>query len=82
MLEHNFVDTQPTTQISNSYSSHFAKITNSISKLLKKDQDFMWNNETVKAFNMRKDTITSTHILMSPNFQRNFMYFLSLQKRQ
>jgi hypothetical protein len=47
---------------------NFAKITKPISDILKKDQEFQWDNESKKAFKAIKQAISSAPVLVSPNY--------------
>jgi hypothetical protein len=43
--------------------------------LLKKDQRFEWTTNTQEAFNNIKREITTTPVLISPEFQRDFIIY-------
>jgi hypothetical protein len=46
-----------------------------ILKLLKKDVKFEWTNEGRKAFNIIKDEITRSPVLISPDYSKDFQIF-------
>jgi hypothetical protein len=46
-----------------------------ILKLLKKDVKFEWTNEGRKAFNIIKDAITRSPVLISPHYSKDFQIF-------
>jgi hypothetical protein len=47
-----------------------------INLLLKKDQKFEWTMDTQEDFNNIKKAITTAPILISPDFQRDFIIYL------
>jgi hypothetical protein len=52
-----------------------------INLLLKKEKRFEWTTDTQKVSNNIKGEITTTHVLISPNFQRDFIiYSFSTEK--
>jgi hypothetical protein len=46
-----------------------------ILKLLKKDVKFEWTDEGRKAFKSIKDSIGRSHVLISPNYSKDFQIF-------
>jgi hypothetical protein len=58
----------------------FAKITKPISNLLKKDQEFKWGNESMKAFQNIKEAIMIALVLVSPDYSKSFQ-IIHLRKR-
>jgi hypothetical protein len=53
-----------------------------ILRLLKKDVKFEWTSEGRKAFNSIKDSISRSHVLISPDYLRIFRFSPLLQKIQ
>jgi hypothetical protein len=53
----------------------YASIVKPINLLLKKEQRFEWTTDTQEAFNNIKGAITTTPILISPYFQRDFIIY-------
>jgi hypothetical protein len=54
---------------------NYASIVKLINLLLKKDQRFEWTMDTQEDFNNIKKEITTTPILISPYFQRDFIIY-------
>ncbi|GJT34299.1 DNA-directed DNA polymerase [Tanacetum coccineum] len=50
----------------------FSKITRPLAKLLEKDTPFEFNDECHKAFNLLKEKLTCTPVIMSPNWNLPF----------
>jgi ribonuclease HI len=53
----------------------YASIVKSINLLLKKEQRFEWTTDTQEAFNNIKGEITTAPVLISPDFQRDFIIY-------
>jgi hypothetical protein len=53
----------------------YASIVKPTNLLLKKDQRFDWTTDTQEAFNNIKREITTTPVLISPYFQRDFIIY-------
>jgi hypothetical protein len=53
----------------------YASIVKPINFLLKKEQRFEWTTNTQEAFNNIKGEITTTPVLISPDFQRDFIIY-------
>ena len=53
----------------------YASIVKSIDSLLKKDQRFEWTMDTQEAFSNIKREITTSIVLISPYFQRDFIIY-------
>jgi hypothetical protein len=53
----------------------YVSIVKPINLLLKKDQRFEWNSDTQEAFSNIKKEITTTLVLISPYFQRDFIMY-------
>lgn len=51
----------------------FSKITQPLTKLLKKDQKFYWSQEQHKSFQVLKSKLTSEPILQYPDFSKEFI---------
>lgn len=51
---------------------NFADIAKPISAMLKKNWDVKWNAESREAFQKIKEAISSTSVLVSPNYAKNF----------
>lgn len=55
------------------FISNFAKVSKPLTKLLQKDQPFVFDSECVKSFNDLKHALTSTPVLVYPNFNEPFL---------
>jgi hypothetical protein len=53
----------------------YASIVKPINSLLKKDQRFEWTSDTHEAFSNIKKEITTAPVLISPDFQRDFIIY-------
>jgi hypothetical protein len=53
----------------------YASIVKSINSLLKNDQRFEWTMDTQEDFNNIKKEITTAPVLISPDFQRDFIIY-------
>jgi hypothetical protein len=53
----------------------YPRIVKPINLLLKKDQGFEWTTDTKEAFNNIKRVITTALVLISPDFQRDFIIY-------
>jgi hypothetical protein len=60
---------------------YYASIVKPINLLLKMDQSFEWIVDTQEDFNNIKREITTTLVLISPYFQRDFIIIHSLHKQ-
>jgi len=59
----------------------YSSIVKPINKLLNKDHGFEWKSEIQKAFTEVKQSITTTHVLVSLDFDKDFiLYCFSLEK--
>ncbi|RDX86106.1 Retrovirus-related Pol polyprotein from transposon 17.6, partial [Mucuna pruriens] len=54
------------------FIKNFSKTTLSLSKLLQKDMEFVFNNECIQPFEGLKTILTSTPILQTPNWELPF----------
>lgn len=54
---------------------NLAEILRSITNMLKKDMEIKWNTETKKSFNEVKIALTISHVLISPDFTKDFIIF-------
>jgi hypothetical protein len=55
---------------------NFAEITKPISRMLKKDIDFRWNDEGKQDFKMIKEANVKAPVLVSPDYSKDFQFFL------
>jgi hypothetical protein len=53
----------------------YATIVKPINKLLKKDQKFEWTPDIQKSFTEIKHAITTSHVLVSPDFDKEFILY-------
>lgn len=58
---------------STSYYRRFIADFESLTKLLKKDSDFIWSNERNLVFQLFKEILTSDPILRYPDFSKEFI---------
>ena len=54
------------------YIRHFSEISAPLTKLIKKDKHFEWNKEAEKAFKELKKKMTTSPILILPDFRKMF----------
>jgi hypothetical protein len=54
---------------------NFAEIVKPLNKLLKKDAHFEWESEGRLSFECIKEAIIVAHVLVSPNFSKDFIIF-------
>jgi hypothetical protein len=54
---------------------NYVQIMKPIYKLLKKDVKFEWNDESKQAFESIKTAICEAHVLVSPDYNKNFQIF-------
>jgi hypothetical protein len=54
---------------------NFAEITKPISDMLNKDHDLKWSDEAKKAFDDIKQALCHSHVLISPNYAKDFQIF-------
>jgi hypothetical protein len=57
------------------FDPNYASIVKSINLFLKKEQRFEWTKNTQEAFNNIKGEITTDHILISTDLQRDFIIY-------
>ena len=50
----------------------FSSLATPLTKVIKKKVSFMWGKEQEKTFNLIKEKLTNTHLLVSPNFAKTF----------
>ena len=53
----------------------FTSIIQPITQLLKKNVEFKWTKEAKDAFSKNKHSITSTPMMVEPNFEKEFIIY-------
>ena len=57
------------------FITHFVEVVKYINNMLKKDNAFQWSKEAKQSFVSIKKALSEAPILVSPNFDKDFMIF-------
>ena len=57
------------------FITNFAEVVKYINNILKKDNNFKWSDEAKQSFTDIKRALSEAHVLVSPNFDKDFMLF-------
>jgi hypothetical protein len=57
------------------FITNFVEVVKYITNMLKKDNNFKWSVEAKKSFADIKKALTEAHVLVSPNFSKEFIIF-------
>jgi hypothetical protein len=58
-----------------SFISNFAELVKHITTMLRKGSEVKWTVESKNSFNQIKRALTEAHVLISPNYSKEFMIF-------
>lgn len=57
------------------FITNFAEVVKYINSMLKKDNTFQWSKEAKQSFPSIKQTLSKALVLVSPNFDKDFIIF-------
>ena len=57
------------------FITNFAEVVKYINSMLKKDNTFQWSKEAKQSFISIKQALSEAHVLVSPNFGKDFIIF-------
>ena len=57
------------------FITNFVEVVKYINSMLKKDNTFQWSKEAKQSFTNIKHALYEAHVLVSPNFGKDFMIF-------